>query len=78
MIESPPSEKKFSAVPTPSSFSTCSQMPASFFSVAVSGGRLSASSSDSRGSNAGRALRSTLPDDVRGSSSSRMKADGTM
>ena len=77
MMESPPSEKKSWSVPGRAIFSTRSQMAASFLSVAVSGGRPSPSTIKSPASKAGRALRSILPDGVRGISSRRTNAAGT-
>ena len=78
--ESPPSSKKSSADPTRSRPSACAKTPATAVSAGPSAARAPPSGPNGGGSasGSGRALRSTLPDAVRGSRSRKTKAAGTM
>ena len=72
--ESPPRAKKSSSRPTRSTPSTSANAPATSFSVGVCGAWKGAAAN----TGAGRAFRSSLPEEVRGNSSSATMCAGTM
>ena len=77
-IESPPSWKKLSWMPTRSKPSASAQVRASSSSNVVRGARYASSISARAPGGAGSARRSTFPVPVNGRASSHMKVDGTM
>ena len=76
-IESPPSSKKLSNTPTPSTPSTSHQIRASVRSTSTVGAQYPTPRSGRALSGAGRRARSTFPLGVRGSWSSSTYCDGT-
>ena len=77
-MESPPSSKKLSWIPTRSSRNTCDQISASFASIAVRGSVNCVPNSGRSCSGSGKALRSILPLLVSGSLSRNTIVEGTM
>jgi hypothetical protein len=75
-IESPPSSKKLSSIPTCPAPSSSAQMPASWASAGLRGATYAFCST--RTSGTGSARTSTLPLRLSGSRSSVTNADGTM